>query len=220
VRTPLYAASAVVSYGSYLVGFALVARDSGVFGTIVQVCVSVRCPRACALSFVSVSRGGGEGWGKGARVLAFRLPSLLRILSPTPPPYLYPMSDHQVVISASVSAVWLIPGVDPDPQATPLWSVLPALALAMCGTAAFKYWELGAAAAAAALPQKPAPLGLGPVPDTMHALPVASGWWRSGRSSTATSARGPEGGLGGLGLEAMGGGGSDAEGTAPLLGIN
>ena len=35
--TPLYATLAIASYGLYLVGFALVARDGGVFGTIVQV---------------------------------------------------------------------------------------------------------------------------------------------------------------------------------------
>lgn len=35
--TPMYAALAITSYGVFLVGFALVARDGGVFGTIVQV---------------------------------------------------------------------------------------------------------------------------------------------------------------------------------------
>ena len=33
----MYAALAIASYGVFLVGFALVARDGGVFGTIVQV---------------------------------------------------------------------------------------------------------------------------------------------------------------------------------------
>ncbi len=70
----------------------------------------------------------------------------------------------QVVTSALISVVWLIPGLNPDAAATPLWAIGPALALGLAGTAVYKRWELrhdgGAHAMHAA--------GLEPVPDDLH----------------------------------------------------
>ena len=71
----------------------------------------------------------------------------------------------QVVTSALISIVWLVPGLNPDAQATPLWAIGPALALGLAGTAIYKRWELrndgGAHAMRAA--------GLEPVPDDLYA---------------------------------------------------
>lgn len=72
-----------------------------------------------------------------------------------------------------MSVVWLIPGVDPDSAATPLWAVLPALAFAVAGTITFKIWELSASAAIAAPGiSVTSALGLEPVADAMHAQPT------------------------------------------------
>lgn len=83
----------------------------------------------------------------------------------------------QVLTSVSVSLVWLIPGLDPAAAATPLWSILPALALALAGTVAFKAWEIRATGALLLMQQQKsiqgggaeeAPPGLAPVADAMH----------------------------------------------------
>lgn len=48
-----------------------------------------------------------------------------------------------VVITMTTAAFWLIPGTNPNPSATPLWSVLTSLALSLGGSAAWKAWEAG-----------------------------------------------------------------------------
>ena len=42
------------------------------------------------------------------------------------------------------SAYWLVPGANPYPANTPVWSVLTSLALSLCGTCLWKAWEIGA----------------------------------------------------------------------------
>jgi hypothetical protein len=68
-------------------------------------------------------------------------------------------------MSVSIAVVWLIPGVNPAAEATPLWAVLPSLVLAISGTALFKSWELRVENATSFTD---IPAGLLPVPDSMH----------------------------------------------------
>ena len=94
-----------------------------------------------------------------------------------------------MLTSVSVSLVWLIPGLDPAAAATPLWSILPALALALAGTVAFKAWEIRATAALLLLHRQRQqqqqiqgggadealyPPGLAPVADAMHSYGAAA----------------------------------------------
>ena len=46
-----------------------------------------------------------------------------------------------VVVTASTALVWLIPGVNPNPESTPAWSVLVSLVLALTGSVLWKRWE-------------------------------------------------------------------------------
>ena len=46
-----------------------------------------------------------------------------------------------VIVTASTALVWLIPGVNPSPSSTPLWSVLVSLLLALTGSLLWKAWE-------------------------------------------------------------------------------
>ena len=81
-------------------------------------------------------------------------------------------------MSVAISLVWLIPGLNPAASATPLWSILPAIALALIGTAIYKRWELRQPDDACAIPP-----GLEPVPDAMHSYDTqASG--KGGQTST------------------------------------
>lgn len=70
-------------------------------------------------------------------------------------------------MAIAITVVWLIPGVNPAPTSTPLWAVLPALALAVGGTIVYKRWELAVEAAGAGVAGADVP-GLQPVPDRMH----------------------------------------------------
>lgn len=116
--TPLYAALSILPYGAYLAGTALVSQDSGVFGNVVQVLMSV-----------------------------------------------------------AISLVWLVPGLNPAAAATPLWSILPALALALLGSVVYKRWELRteAGAAGGGGGVGAGVRGLQPVPDAMHAYGAGHG---------------------------------------------
>jgi hypothetical protein len=46
-----------------------------------------------------------------------------------------------VVVTMTTAAFWLIPGTNPNPSSTPLWSVLTSLALSLLGTTLWKVWE-------------------------------------------------------------------------------
>ena len=46
-----------------------------------------------------------------------------------------------VLTTTATSAFWLIPGTNPAPGNTPLWSVLPSLALSIAGVVLWKAWE-------------------------------------------------------------------------------
>ena len=48
-----------------------------------------------------------------------------------------------VVVTMTTAAFWLIPGTNPNPSNTPLWSVLTSLGLSIVGTIIWKYWENG-----------------------------------------------------------------------------
>jgi hypothetical protein len=48
-----------------------------------------------------------------------------------------------VIVTMTTAAFWLIPGTNPNPSATPLWSVLTSLVLSLIGSAAWKQWESG-----------------------------------------------------------------------------
>lgn len=48
-----------------------------------------------------------------------------------------------VVVTMTTAAFWLIPGTNPNPSNTPLWSVLTSLGLSIIGTVIWKYWENG-----------------------------------------------------------------------------
>lgn len=90
-----------------------------------------------------------------------------------PSSLLPPRPSSQVLMSVAISLVWLIPGLNPAAAATPLWSILPAIALGLLGTVAYKRWELRQEGGASSVDVVP---GLEPVPDSMHARPVrASG---------------------------------------------
>ena len=71
----------------------------------------------------------------------------------------------QVVTSVVISVTWLIPGLNPDAQATPLWAILPALALGLTGTAIYKHWELRYDEADGVHAR-----GLEPVPDDLYSI--------------------------------------------------
>lgn len=47
-----------------------------------------------------------------------------------------------VLNTALVSAFWLIPGTNPNPTGTPMWSVLTSLVLSLAGVVLFKMWEM------------------------------------------------------------------------------
>jgi hypothetical protein len=46
-----------------------------------------------------------------------------------------------VVVTMTTAAFWLIPGTNPNPTGTPLWSVLTSLALSIVGSIVWKRWE-------------------------------------------------------------------------------
>lgn len=46
-----------------------------------------------------------------------------------------------VVTTMTTAAFWLIPGTNPNPSATPLWSVMVSLCLSLLGSALWKRWE-------------------------------------------------------------------------------
>lgn len=46
-----------------------------------------------------------------------------------------------VVVTASTALLWLIPGVNPNPESTPAWSVIVSLILALVGSVLWKVWE-------------------------------------------------------------------------------
>lgn len=46
-----------------------------------------------------------------------------------------------VVVTTATAATWEIPGVNPNPSCTPLWSVLVSLAASLVGSALWKRWE-------------------------------------------------------------------------------
>jgi hypothetical protein len=46
-----------------------------------------------------------------------------------------------VVVTMTTAAFWEIPGTNPNPSSTPLWSVLSSLALSVAGTLLWKRWE-------------------------------------------------------------------------------
>jgi hypothetical protein len=48
-----------------------------------------------------------------------------------------------VVVTMTTAAFWLIPGTNPNPSDTPLWSVLTSLGLSITGTILWKWWENG-----------------------------------------------------------------------------
>jgi hypothetical protein len=80
--TPKFALLFLLSYVPYLAGTAVVAQDSGVFSTVVN-----------------------------------------------------------LAQAACLSAFFLIPGTNPDPSNTPVWSVVTALLLSLAGVAVYKRWE-------------------------------------------------------------------------------
>jgi hypothetical protein len=46
-----------------------------------------------------------------------------------------------VVVTMTTAAFWLIPGTNPNPTSTPLWSVMASLGLSIVGTLLWKWWE-------------------------------------------------------------------------------
>jgi hypothetical protein len=46
-----------------------------------------------------------------------------------------------VVVTMTTATFWLIPGTNPNPSSTPLWSVLTSLGLSIIGTLLWKWWE-------------------------------------------------------------------------------
>jgi hypothetical protein len=46
-----------------------------------------------------------------------------------------------VVVTMTTATFWLIPGTNPNPSSTPLWSVLTSLGLSIIGTLIWKWWE-------------------------------------------------------------------------------
>lgn len=46
-----------------------------------------------------------------------------------------------VVVTMTTATFWLIPGTNPNPSSTPLWSVLTSLGLSILGTLLWKWWE-------------------------------------------------------------------------------
>jgi len=70
----------------------------------------------------------------------------------------------QVVTSLAISLLWIAwPGLNPDAADTPLWAVMPSLALGLAGTVVFKRWEVR-------FPERDSltAVGLEPVEDDLH----------------------------------------------------
>ena len=87
----------------------------------------------------------------------------------------------QVVTSLAISLLWIAwPGLNPDAADTPLWAVLPSLALGLAGTVVFKRWEMR-------FPERDSLKadGLEPVEDDLH-----SGGGRGARIADSSAAAG------------------------------
>ena len=100
-------------------------------------------------------------------------------------------------MSVAISLVWLIPGLNPAAAATPLWSILPAIALGLLGTVAYKWWELRQEGGASSSGGGDVVPGLEPVPDAMHARPVRGAAAAAPCDDDAKETEAAEGGGGG-----------------------
>lgn len=72
----------------------------------------------------------------------------------------------QLAQATVVSTIFLVPGVNPDPSGTPVWSVVVSLLLSIAGVVVFKRWEARQGTIAE---QFVAPC-LVPVPDSSHSV--------------------------------------------------